>query len=102
MTNERRISRHALKRADPDELRALDAQSEEDIARAVADDPDAPPLRSKEWWQDADYVEPRPKTPVSLRLDTDIVEHFKAQGPGYQTRINAVLRSFVEHDRKAS
>ncbi|WP_404382297.1 BrnA antitoxin family protein [Caenispirillum salinarum] len=60
----------------------------------MADDPDAPTIRSREWRQDADYVERRPKTPVSLRLDTDIVEHFKAQGPGYQTRINAVLRKF--------
>jgi uncharacterized protein (DUF4415 family) len=35
-----------------------------------------------------------PKTSVSLRLDTDVLEWFKAQGPGYQTRINAVLRAF--------
>jgi len=36
----------------------------------------------------------RPKTSVSLRIDTDVLEWFKAQGPGYQTRINAVLRAF--------
>ncbi len=35
-----------------------------------------------------------PKTSVSLRIDTDVLEWFKAQGPGYQTRINAVLRAF--------
>ncbi|MGH8557237.1 MAG: BrnA antitoxin family protein [Methylococcales bacterium] len=35
-----------------------------------------------------------PKTSVSLRVDTDVLEWFKAQGPGYQTRINAVLRAF--------
>ena len=34
------------------------------------------------------------KTSVSLRIDTDVLEWFKAQGPGYQTRINAVLRAF--------
>jgi uncharacterized protein (DUF4415 family) len=35
-----------------------------------------------------------PKTSVSLRIDTDVLEWFKAQGPGYQTCINAVLRAF--------
>ncbi|TAL71287.1 MAG: hypothetical protein EPN56_06545 [Rhodanobacter sp.] len=34
------------------------------------------------------------KTAVSLRVDEDVIEWFKAQGPGYQTRINAVLRAF--------
>jgi uncharacterized protein (DUF4415 family) len=33
-----------------------------------------------------------PKRPVSLRLDPDVLEHFKASGPGWQTRINNVLR----------
>jgi uncharacterized protein (DUF4415 family) len=35
-----------------------------------------------------------PKASISLRLDTDVLEWFKAQGQGYQTRINAVLRAF--------
>lgn len=35
-----------------------------------------------------------PKTAVSLRVEQDVLEWFKAQGPGYQTRINAVLRAF--------
>ena len=34
------------------------------------------------------------KVSVSLRIDRDVLEWFKAQGPGYQTRINAVLRAF--------
>ena len=43
---------------------------------------------------------PRPKKAVSLRLDPDVVEWFKEQGEGYQTRINAVLRLFKEaHQR---
>ena len=40
-----------------------------------------------------------PKTAISLRLDSDVLSWFKSQGPGYQTRINAVLRKHVE--RKA-
>ena len=35
-----------------------------------------------------------PKASISLRLDADVVRWFKAQGPGYQTRMNAVLRAF--------
>jgi uncharacterized protein (DUF4415 family) len=35
-----------------------------------------------------------PKTSISLRVDADVLAWFKAQGDGYQTRINAVLRAF--------
>ena len=35
-----------------------------------------------------------PKSAISLRVEQDVLEWFKAQGPGYQTRINAVLRAF--------
>jgi uncharacterized protein (DUF4415 family) len=35
-----------------------------------------------------------PKTSVSLRVDADVLEWFKRQGPGYQTRMNAVLRAY--------
>ena len=35
-----------------------------------------------------------PKASISLRLDQDVLEWFKSQGPGYQTRINTVLRAF--------
>ena len=35
-----------------------------------------------------------PKEAISLRIDPDVLAWFKAQGPGYQTRINAVLRAF--------
>jgi uncharacterized protein (DUF4415 family) len=36
------------------------------------------------------------KTSISLRLDADVLEWFKSRGPGYQTRINAVLRAFKD------
>jgi uncharacterized protein (DUF4415 family) len=35
-----------------------------------------------------------PKASISLRVEQDVLEWFKAQGPGYQTKINAVLRAF--------
>ena len=37
-----------------------------------------------------------PKTSISLRMDADILEWFKSQGAGYQTRINTVLRAFKD------
>ena len=39
---------------------------------------------------------PRPKAHASLRIDADVLDWFKGQGKGYQTRINAVLRSYVQ------
>ena len=40
-----------------------------------------------------------PKASISLRIDADVLAWFKAQGVGYQTRINAVLRAFREAAR---
>ena len=37
-----------------------------------------------------------PKMSISLRVDADVLEWFKRQGPGYQTRMNSVLRAFKE------
>lgn len=37
-----------------------------------------------------------PKASISLRLDADVLEWFRSQGPGYQTRMNAVLRAFKD------
>ena len=45
---------------------------------------------------------PKPKQQLTIRLDGDVIEWFKAQGSGYQSRINAVLRSFVEDQMKRS
>lgn len=42
------------------------------------------------------------KASVSLRLDADVLAWFKAQGPGYQTRINAVLRAFKDVSQQAT
>ena len=39
---------------------------------------------------------PRPKELVSIRIDPDVLDWFRRQGARYQTRINAVLRSYVE------
>jgi uncharacterized protein (DUF4415 family) len=36
------------------------------------------------------------KTQVTLRIDSDVLEWFKSQGPGYQTQINQLLRAYME------
>jgi uncharacterized protein (DUF4415 family) len=51
---------------------------------------------SKEFWQNARIVMPSSKTSVHLRVDADVFEWFKNQGSGHLTRMNAVLRSYVE------
>ena len=47
-------------------------------------------------WAKASVVMLPATSAISLRLDTDVLAFFKAQGRGYQTRINAVLRSYME------
>lgn len=52
-------------------------------------------------WSRAVVVPAQQKTPVSLRIDPDILDFFKSQGKGYQTRMNAVLRAYMEAQKKA-
>lgn len=52
-------------------------------------------------WSRARLVEPEPKKMISVRLDADVLEFFKSQGKGYQTRMNAVLRSYMEAMQKS-
>ncbi len=40
--------------------------------------------------------QPGPKEAISLRLDHDVLDWFKTQGPGYQTRMNTVLRAYMD------
>jgi uncharacterized protein (DUF4415 family) len=50
-------------------------------------------------WSAAKVGFPGSKQQLTVRLDTDVVDWFKSQGRGYQTRMNAVLRSFVNAQR---
>lgn len=59
---------------------------------------DLPP----DFWADASVVEPVAKQPISLRLDSDVLDWFRAQGPRYQSRINAVLRSYMDQRRQGT
>jgi uncharacterized protein (DUF4415 family) len=52
------------------------------------------------FWADAEIIFPNKKIHLSIRLDNDIIEWFKQYGSGYQTKINSVLRSYINTVRK--
>jgi uncharacterized protein (DUF4415 family) len=78
----------------------LDAMTDDDIARAVAADPDAAPLDID--WTKARLVLPPGKENVTLRVDRDVLAWFRASGKGFHTRMNAVLRAYMEAHRPGS
>ena len=51
----------------------------------------------EDWYKTAQPARTESKKLLSLRLDSDVIEWFKQQGPGYQTRINAVLKAYMKH-----
>jgi uncharacterized protein (DUF4415 family) len=64
-----------------------------------ADAPEAESLGA-EFWKSARVVMPSGKTSVHLRLDRDVVEWFRAHGKGHLTRMNAVLRAYVDAQQR--
>jgi len=76
----------------------IDKLTDEDIGRAVANDPDAVPVDID--WSDAVLVIPPRKKAISIRVDEDVLNYFKSQGDGYQRRMNAVLRSYMQQKAK--
>ena len=67
---------------------------------AAGIEPEADPDEGEFDDSTARFVEPRRKQAISVRLDPDILEFFKADGPGYQTRMNAALRLYMDDCRK--
>ncbi len=81
-----------------EELRKLNAEGDFSKTR-----PDAPEYELDDsFWDNAQIVFPlvEGKEPVKLRIDRDVLAFFKAQGKGYQTRMNAVLRAYYEAQKK--
>ena len=64
-----------------------------EIRRGILADPDAHPT-DEAFWKNAKVVMPVPKEIVTMRLDADLLRWFR-QHPGYQTRINAILRAYM-------
>jgi uncharacterized protein (DUF4415 family) len=48
-----------------------------------------------DFWAHAELIDPVAKEAISLRVDADVLHWFRAQGPRYQTRMNAVLRAYM-------
>ncbi|WP_309086441.1 BrnA antitoxin family protein [Chelativorans sp.] len=75
-------------------LRNLEEITDEEDAAITADaqgDPDNPPADDLLRRRGRPPLE-KAKQPVKLRLDPDVIERFKADGPGWQSRMNAALR----------
>jgi uncharacterized protein (DUF4415 family) len=79
----------------------VDAKTDEDIARDIANDPDAAPEFTDEMFAQARWVTPMKRTQIALKVDPEVLAFFKAPGPGYQTRMNDVLRAYMEKARAA-
>ncbi|MFN3583949.1 BrnA antitoxin family protein [Phenylobacterium sp.] len=76
--------------------RRVDQQSDEDIARAISADADAAPVLDEDWFRSAELALPSPKIATSIRVDSDVMNWFRSQGRGWQTRMNAVLRAYAK------
>jgi uncharacterized protein (DUF4415 family) len=80
----------ALKKSSKTDWERIATMPDSDI-----DTSDAPELDAS-FFENAILRLPKPKKPISLRLDDDVLSWFKKQGKGYQTRINAVLRLYIQ------
>jgi len=81
--------------------RKLIEMSDEEAERRAAADPDAgiiPPG----FWDNAKVWLPENKQQITLRLDPEVIRFFKATGKGYQSRMGAVLKSYMEAKRKGT
>jgi uncharacterized protein (DUF4415 family) len=93
-------------------LETIDPEEEARLTKAAEEDPDNPPLTDEDWsrMRPAHEVVPHlvakslrgrpkleaPKEQVTLRLDPDVLAHFRARGRGWQTAINETLRRAIE------
>lgn len=74
----------------------FDGLADKDIVAAVKRDPGAAPILDRAWFAKAALATPR-KERISIMLDEDVLAFFRKQGSRYQTRINHILRTYMEH-----
>lgn len=82
------------KRATETDWEKLRRMSASRIRKGLASDPDAH-ATDAEFWKSAKVVMPTRKEIVTMRLDADLLRWFRQQR-GYQTRINAILRAYMQ------
>ncbi|OJW53440.1 MAG: hypothetical protein BGO67_01710 [Alphaproteobacteria bacterium 41-28] len=88
-----RYTRHNLPKGNTDWAKVKN-MSDAEIEAAAQSDPDNP-IWTDEMFASAVLHMPHKKVPVHMYLDQEIVTWFKSKGKGYQTRINAVLKSYI-------
>jgi len=82
----------SLKTASLSEVRQMQERGELLPPKANAPEIDMP----DGFWDGAEVVERKNKVSINIRVDADILDFFKASGPGHLTRMNAVLRAYME------
>jgi len=73
--------------------------TDEEIEAAIASDPDWDEFRDVDWSKAVLVIPPKKKA-ISIRVDEDVLDFFKREGEGYQGRMNAVLRSYMQQKSK--
>ncbi|MGX4773850.1 BrnA antitoxin family protein [Bradyrhizobium guangdongense] len=73
--------------------------TDEELETSIANDPDWAEFKDIDW-SDAVLVMPPKKKAISIRVDEDVLDFFKREGEGYQRRMNAVLRSYMQQKSK--
>ena len=89
-----KTKRPRVKRGSGTDWDKLRPRSAARIRKGIAADPDAH-ATDEEFWMSAKVVMPTPKEIVTMRLDADLLRWFR-QHRGYQTRINAILRAYMQ------
>lgn len=72
----------------------VDATTDVEIAEQIRQSPDDVEF-TDEMFAQAQWMKPVKKVPISFRVDPDVLAFFKTAGGGYQSRMNAVLRSYM-------
>ena len=91
------VSRDAPRRKGKTDWAAVDALTDEEIEASIANDPDWQEFKDVDWSKAVLVIPPKKKA-ISIRLDEDVLDYFKKEGAGYQRRMNAVLRSFMQQN----
>ena len=84
-------------RASLTDWKRLDRQTDREIGKAIREDSDSFETGADWIAKMGKLTVPNPKERLTVRFDADMVDWFRKQGRGYQTRMNAVLRSYFEH-----
>lgn len=100
---ERNIVKYNFDPQNPPPLTAQQRKALAAMPDSEIDFSDIPPLTGKEkWTRPGALVPTENKAQITLRLDADVLQFFKKTGKRYQSRINAVLREYIQAHRKSA